>query len=133
MTRHQSRTNAFKLIFSLYCNDSFAEDLLAEHAVELELETDELCGNIVHNTVEHLSDIDAAIEPNLKKWSMSRLPHISLAVLRISCAQLMYMQDIPASVVIDEAVELAKEFGQDDEYSFVNGVLRSVAEDLGRE
>ena len=133
MTRHQSRTNAFKLIFSLPCNDSFAEDLLAEHAVELELETDELCDSIVHNTVDNLSQIDAKIEPNLKKWSLLRLPKISLAILRISCAQLMYMKDIPASVVIDEAVELAKEFGDEDEYSFINGVLRSVALEIDRE
>lgn len=132
MTRHQARTNAFLLIFQLAANELEPETLLTESAEELELEVDEFCAAVVNNTVEHLADIDGAIKPNLKKWTLERLPRVSLAVLRISCAQLMYLSDdVPLSVVIDEAVEIAKEFGADDEYSFVNGVLRSVAADMG--
>jgi N utilization substance protein B len=62
---------------------------------------------------------------------MARLPRVSLAILRISCAQLMFMPDIPQSVVINEAVELAKEYGGESEYSFVNGALRSICGSLG--
>ncbi len=131
MTRHQARTNAFLLIFQLAANDLEPETLLTESAEELELEVDEFCVAVVNNTVEHLVEIDGMITPNLKKWTLARLPRVSLAVLRISCAQLMYMSEVPLSVVIDEAVEIAKEFGADDEYSFVNGVLRSVAADKG--
>ena len=126
MTRHQARTNAFLLVFQLPVNPADADDLLGESAVELELGTDELCIGIVTDTTGHLGEIDEAIKPNLNKWTLERLPRVSLAVLRISCAQLMYMPDIPVSVVIDEAVEIAKEYGGADEYSFVNGVLRSV-------
>lgn len=131
MTRHEARINAFLLIFQLSANDLEPDALLDESAEELELETDEFCAEIVKNTTQNLAEIDACITPNLNKWTLARLPRVSLAALRITCAQLLYMPEVPVSVAIDEAVELAKEFGAEDEYSFVNGVLRSVVTDRG--
>ncbi|MDO4567181.1 MAG: transcription antitermination factor NusB [Oscillospiraceae bacterium] len=133
MTRHQSRVNAFLLAFQLPSNSLPLEEIVSESAGELELETDEFCELILKNTLENLEDIDGAVSPHLKNWSLVRLPRVSLAVLRISCAQIFYMKDIPLSVVINEAVEIAKEYGDEEEYSFVNGVLRSVADRLGLE
>ena len=78
--------------------------------------------------------IDKIIADNLKNWKIDRIPKTSLAILRISCAQLIYMSDdIPQKVVINEAVELAKKYGADDDYSFVNGILRSISDSLNRE
>ena len=91
-----------------------------------EIQTDEFCLNLLGCTMNNLSEIDDAIKPHLKKWTLERLPKVSLAVLRISCAQMLFMPDVPASVIINEAVELAKEYGGDDEYSFINGALRSI-------
>ncbi|MEG0750834.1 MAG: transcription antitermination factor NusB [Oscillospiraceae bacterium] len=131
MTRHQSRTNAFLLVFQLPSNCEAADGLFHESAEELALELDEFCESILKITLDNLAEIDEAITPNLNKWTLSRLPRVALAVLRISCAQLFYMSELPVSVVINEAVELAKEYGADDDYSFVNGVLRSVADARG--
>lgn len=126
MTRRESRRTAFMLVFQKYSNDVSADEILDAAAEDEEMPTDEFCEQLVRLTCEHLPELDALIEPNLKKWSMARLPRVSLAILRLSCAQLLYMPDLPDSVVINEAVELAKEFGADDEYAFVNGTLRSV-------
>lgn len=126
MTRHEARRAAFMLVFQKYSNDISFEDALDAIQDYEEIKLDEFSKSLLELTFNNLSEIDEAIKPSLKKWTINRLPKVSLAALRISCAQLMYMKDIPDSVVINEAVELAKEFGADDEYSFVNGALRSI-------
>ncbi len=128
MTRSQSRKNAFLLLFQQPINDVALDEVLENisAAEQSDIEVDEFCKELLSKTFDSLIFIDHEIETNLKGWSIKRIPKISLAVLRLSCAQLMYMPEIPGSVIINEAVELAKEFGGDDEFSFVNGVLRSV-------
>ncbi len=128
MTRHESRATAFALVFQLPINDTRVPEIFDDLEGDEEIEIDDFCRALVTLTLDNLSDIDETIRPHLKKWTLERLPKTSLGVLRISCAQLMYMPEIPESVVINEAVELAKEYGSDDEYQFVNGVLRSVYE-----
>lgn len=93
-----------------------------------EIQTDEFCLDLLRFSLSNLEQIDATITPHLKKWTLQRLPKVSLAVLRISCAQLLFMPELPASVIINEAVELAKEYGAEDEYAFVNGALRSISD-----
>lgn len=126
MTRHEARRAAFMLVFQKYSNDISFEDAVEAVEDDEEISLDEFSKSLLEQTFNHIAEIDEVIKPSLKKWTISRLPKVSLAVLRISCAQLMYMKDIPDGVVINEAVELAKEFGADDEYSFVNGALRSI-------
>lgn len=140
MTRHESRANAFKLVFQCYANNKQFEDImdavhetLTEPFDEEPVSVDEFCEQIVKTTMDNLDAIDDCIRPNLKKWTLERLPKVPLAILRISCAQLMYMKEIPDSVVINEAVELAKTFGDDEDYAFVNGVLRSVNASLAED
>lgn len=126
MTRRQSRKNAFMLLFQKSVNDVTLKELLEDADLE-EIQTDAFCLDLLGHSIEHLDEIDAIIEPHLKKWTLARLPRVSLAVLRLSVAQLLYMPDLPESVIINEAVELAKEFGAEDEYSFVNGALRNIS------
>ncbi|MEG1650974.1 MAG: transcription antitermination factor NusB [Oscillospiraceae bacterium] len=130
MTRRESRKTAFSLVFQLPVNELSYGELLDISSEDEEIVLDDFCLEIVKNTVDCLLQIDEEIKPHLKKWTINRLPMVSLAILRISCAQLMYMTDLPDSVVINEAVELAKEFGNDDEYAFVNGTLRSINNSL---
>ncbi len=114
------------LTFQKYSNDITFEDAIEAIEGDEEISVDDFARSIVELTFSNIEEIDALIIPNLKKWTIKRIPKVSLAVLRISCAQLLYMKDIPDSVVINEAVELAKEFGAEDEYSFVNGTLRNI-------
>ncbi len=66
------------------------------------------------------------IVSRLKGWTINRIPGTSLTILRLSCAQLLYFKDIPSSAVCNEAVELAKKYGDENDYSFVNGTLGSI-------
>ncbi len=127
MTRSESRKTAFSLLFQQPFNPLSAEEVIELARDESGIETDEFCAELLHACFDNLETVDGEIIKNLKKgWTLSRIPRVSLAVLRLSCAQLMFVRDIPSSVVINEAVELAKQFGGDDEPSFVNGLLRSV-------
>jgi N utilization substance protein B len=77
-------------------------------------------------TIEHIASVDAMIRNHLKNWDFSRLNRVDLAVLRMSAYTLMYQCDIPPSIVINEAIGISKEFGTDDSYRFINGVLDGI-------
>jgi N utilization substance protein B len=77
-------------------------------------------------TVERLADVDLAIRSQLEHWDFTRIARVDLAILRISVYCLLYRPDIPHSVTIDEAVDIAKEYSTDDSYRFVNGVLDGI-------
>ncbi len=81
---------------------------------------------IVSGTLENIEDIDEQIRIHLKKWSFERLTKVDLAIIRTSAYALIYQKDIPSSVTIDEAVEIAKKFGSPESYRFVNGVLDGI-------
>jgi len=81
---------------------------------------------IVAGCLENLDTIDAAIRQQLENWDFSRLARVDLAVLRMSVYALFFQKDIPASVTIDEAIDIVKEFGSDDSYRFINGVLDGI-------
>jgi len=88
---------------------------------------------LVTGTVENILNVDSMIQKRLVNWELSRLNRVDLAILRMSVYALMYQGETPPSVVIDEAVEISREFGSDDSYRFVNGVLDSVRKALSGE
>ena len=134
MSRKESRETAFQILFARQLNNDDMSFTAYELADEINLADDDFVEAIVTNTTEHLAEIDELITENLKNWKLDRIPKTSLAILRISCAQLLYMSDdIPAKVIINEAVELAKKYGADDDYSFVNGILRNISQSLSKE
>jgi N utilization substance protein B len=81
---------------------------------------------LVTGTLENITSVDDMIRRHLKNWDFSRLNRVDLAVLRMSTYTLMYQSDVPASIVIDEAIGISKEFGTDDSFRFINGVLDSI-------
>jgi N utilization substance protein B len=84
---------------------------------------------LVRGAVENIAAVDKMIRRHLKNWDFSRLNPVDLALLRLSVYALMF-QDTPPSVVIDEAVSISRDFGTDDSYRFVNGVLDGVRKTL---
>lgn len=77
-------------------------------------------------------NLDARITPHLKKWKLSRLGRIDRCILRLACYELMYKNDLSVSIIIDEAVELGKKFGDEKTAHFINGVLDNIAREIGR-
>jgi N utilization substance protein B len=87
---------------------------------------------IAGGTIEKLTEIDKQIKTQLEHWDFSRLNKVDQAILRIGVYSLLYQKDIPASVTIDEAVDISKEYGTDESYRFVNGVLDGIRKNLER-
>ncbi len=82
---------------------------------------------IVDGVIDHRDDIDEQIATYSRDWTVARMPAVDRAVLRIAIWEILYNDEVPAAVAIDEAVTLAKEFSTDESGSFVNGVLGRVA------
>ena len=82
---------------------------------------------IVDGVIDHRDDIDEQIATYSRDWTVARMPAVDRAVLRIAIGEILYNDEVPAAVAIDEAVTLAKEFSTDESGSFVNGVLGRVA------
>jgi N utilization substance protein B len=83
-------------------------------------------------TVEHLHELDQIITDHLENWSLDRLANIDRNLLRIAVYEMKYMEDVPYTVSINEAVEIAKRFGDEKSSRFINGVLAKVMETLGK-
>ena len=82
---------------------------------------------IVDGVIDNRDAIDEQITTFAKDWSLARMPAVDRALLRIAVWEVLYNDEVPAGVAIDEAVELAKEFSTDESGSFVNGVLARIA------
>jgi N utilization substance protein B len=88
---------------------------------------------LVTGTIENITAVDAMIRSHLKNWDFSRLNRVDLAVLRMSTYTLMFQNDVPPTIIIDEAIGISKEFGTDDSFRFINGVLDSIRKTIQKE
>ena len=135
MSRRKGRVLAFQTLYSYEVGGIPLEDLLAfswasESGVPAEdANKDEyvFARLLAAGTVEHLSEIDENIKKYLAaNWDFDRVNKVSLSILRMSVYSLLYQKDVGASVVIDEAIQIAKEFGADDSFRFINAVLDKI-------
>ena len=128
-TRHESREQAFVLLFEKTVNDDPMEDIV-EMAVEARgIEMDAYCEKLTALAELYLEQIDAVIGENLRGWSLRRLSRMTLTILRVAVCEMKFM-NAPVSVSINEAVELAKVYGNEKDASYVNGVLSSIAKSM---
>ena len=128
MTRREAREQAFILVFEKSFNEQVEINEIIDLAKEFGvIEDDEFLEALVKATCDKQSEIDEHISKNAKGWKLNRISKVSLAILRLALAEILYFEDIPAGVSINEAVELAKKYATDDDASFVNGLLGTVA------
>jgi N utilization substance protein B len=123
---------AFQLIFASDFTEMSAETIIdgGHYCEELGLPCS-FSRELFVGTSEHLPEIDGLIEQTAIDWQLNRMPLADKAILRLAIFEMLYMDDIPLSVSIDEAVELAKDFGGADRSpAFVNGVLGHIAESM---
>ncbi len=131
MTRHESRQEAFCLLFERIFTDASLEEIM-ENAVEgREVVLSDYAVQLAKEADAHQAELDAIIEPKLKKWKLNRISKVSLAALRLAVSELEYEKNIPVNVIISEAVELTKRFSGEEDASFVNGVLGAIAREKG--
>lgn len=131
MTRRALREQVFLMLFRVEFHG--AEEL--DEQIELYKEQLEECSekdceyivNKFKNIVEKLEEIDTAIGEASKGWKVSRMAKVDLALIRLAVYEMKHEEDVPVKVAINEAIELAKQYGTDDSPAFVNGVLAKLA------
>lgn len=127
MNRSQEREQAFIILFEKAFNPEISEEELITMAEESEfIEATPFTEQLIRNTLENSGRIDEVIEENSVGWSLSRMTRVSLAILRLAVGEILYQDDIPDSVSINEAVELAKKYAGKKDSAFINGVLGSI-------
>lgn len=126
MTRKQAREEAFILVFEKQFNEDSLENII-ELAVEVrDITPDDYINKVFFGVYEHIDELDGIISSNAIGWKIGRISKTSLAILRLAVFEIKYMEDIPQSVSINEAVELCKKYATKEDASFVNGILASV-------
>ncbi len=126
MTRKEARDETFILIFEKLFSDASPEELL-ELATEVrDIVPDEYMKEVLKGVCEKTEELDSVISEKAIGWSINRISKTALAVLRLALYEIKYMESIPESVSINEAVELCKKYATQDDASFVNGILASV-------
>lgn len=126
MTRKMAREEAFILIFEkVFSSDSIEEILeLAEEARDLV--PDDYIKTVFGGVYEKVEELDGLISENCVGWKIERISKTALAILRLSIFEIKYMDDIPVSVSINEAVEIAKKYASAEDASFINGILSTI-------
>lgn len=132
MARRKGRILAFQALYSWDLGNVDIDNVLDFAWVEKE--TLERMGEeslsftrlLVSGTIEHIEEIDSVIKSHLTNWDFDRLNKVDLAILRISVYPLLYQKDIHSSIIIDEAIDISKEFGSDDSFKFINAILDAI-------
>nr|WP_295972312.1 transcription antitermination factor NusB [uncultured Bacillus sp.] len=131
MKRRTAREKALQAIFQIDVSEVEPADAL-EHVLEGK-SSDPYLEILVTGAAEHMKDIDEVIKNHLENWTIERLANVDRNILRLSVYELIYCQaEVPANVVIDEAIEIAKVYGDDQSGKFINGVLSKVKHSLSK-
>ncbi|MCQ4635885.1 transcription antitermination factor NusB [Anaerovorax odorimutans] len=128
MTRTEARELLMQLLFQMeiqndysdeiknkYIDDHFKKDNQLQYALKLS-----------STVISHLSEIDATLGKSSPKWNTQRMAKVDLAIARLAIGEVLYMEDIPDAVAINEAVDMAKKYSAEDSKKFINGVLGQI-------
>lgn len=128
--RHNARKLAFSSIFCWLFNEPdenecsvLAQELLEENNTDMEVTKD-----LIKGVQENVDTIDQIIQKSAPDWPIDKISKVDLVILRVAIYEIIFGKKTPVKVAIDEAVELAKEFGNDTSHKFVNGVLGTVVD-----
>lgn len=138
MSRRKGRVLAFQALYSYDVGAMSLENILLfswTHgdggAGNFSQDEYDFARLLIVGTIEHIEEIDFHIKKYLSgNWDFSRINRVSLAILRMSAYALLYQKDMKPSIVIDEAIDIAKEFGVDDAFKFINAVLDKINKSL---
>ena len=132
MSRRKGRILAFQALYSYDVGGESLEQLLKLEWAELkesekDADTVDFARIIISGTINHIEEVDEAIKKHLtQNWEFSRVNRVSLAILRISSYSLLFQPEIHPTIVIDEAIDIAREYGADESYKFINAVLDNI-------
>lgn len=132
--RRSGRQAALQMLFAIEASAVPTEETIRQfwRSFEGEPEGREYAETIVRGVAASRAELDVRITAASKNWRIERMAGLDRNLLRLGTWELVHSPSVPRAVVLDEAVELAKEFGAEDSPSFVNGVLAAIADEVGR-
>lgn len=125
MNRRQAREKAMQILFQVDMNEDQDFQMSMSEFIG-ENKNDPFFKKLLEGVLQHRQEIDQMISNHLENWTIDRIASVEKTVLRIAFFEMHYLDDIPKGVSINEAVELAKKFGDEKSGSFVNGVLSKI-------
>jgi N utilization substance protein B len=131
VTRREERRTAIDILYQADITDTAPGDVLSAWR-DADREVAAFAAGLVTGVEGRLPDIDLLLETHAEEWSVSRMAALDRTILRVGVYELLWEDDIPASVAISEAVEAAAELSADDAKRFVNGVLGRIAREEGQ-
>lgn len=134
MKRQKSRGKAMELLFSMEISKNSYEETIENFIEDYEMDLNtidvEYIKNVVKVVTDNIEAIDEKIIQSLVNWKLDRVSKVNLTILRLAIGEMMFVEDVPGSVAINEAVELTKKYSDEKSCSFVNGVLDKVLKSL---
>ncbi|NLC92490.1 MAG: transcription antitermination factor NusB [Treponema sp.] len=148
MSRRKGRILAFQALYSWDVSNESLDSILSfswlqkdsdlnkDDSSELSVSVKDeqtFASFIINGTVSHIDEVDSLITSHLaSNWSKDRLNKVTLAILRVSVYEIIFQKEAMPSIIIDEAVSIAKDYGPDDSYKFINAVLDNIGKDANK-
>lgn len=134
MGRKQAREGTMQLLFQMGINNDYSEESLESYLDNFSFDKSETeyILDAVDKILENREDIDNHIREHIKGWEIERLANVDLSILRIAIYEVLYREDIPVQVSINEAIEISKKYSTEDSYRFINGVLGGFVRSLDK-
>ncbi|MEN8075635.1 transcription antitermination factor NusB [Clostridioides difficile] len=130
MKRQKSREKAMELLFSMELSKNSYEETIETFIEDYEMDLNtidvEYIKNVVKTVTDNLEVIDSKVVESLVNWKLERVSKVNLTILRLAVGEMMFIEDVPGNVAINEAVELTRKYSDEKSTSFVNGVLDKV-------
>lgn len=123
MTRRESRETAFALLFEWSFKEDSLDEIIENATISRDIKVDAFARGLADKVIENREELDLLIEQYSQGWKLQRISKTVLSVLRMSFCEMTKYDNIPVGVSINEAVELVKKFGTDEEAAYLNGIL----------
>lgn len=130
MTRKEAREQVFILIFEKLFRDETVQIILEDAALVRDLEPEEYIRRVFCGAVEKSEEIDEMISSAAKGWSIKRISKTALAAMRLCIFEMLYCDDIPVSVSINESIEIIKKYATKEDATFANGILGTISRNI---
>ena len=127
VTRREAREQAFVLIFEQSFREEPMDEILADAVEARCLEPDDFAIAVAKGVEAHRDELDQTIGQYSRKWEKNRISRVALSLLRLATYEIRFSDNIPIGVAINEAVELSKKYAGEEDASFINGILGSIA------
>lgn len=129
MNRRQAREMALQALFQITLSDTDRETAI--EAVKTDSQpVDPFVDRLLNGTMAHEKDIDLLIRKHLAHWSFERVGNIDKTILRLAVCEMLYFDDVPNTVAMNEAIELCKKYSDEQTRRFVNGVLSGISKEI---